>query len=92
MDNEINVLIKALPEHLYKTLSKHSNLENLLEIVLDYGRPPEARFSTGSEIFNTKEITKSDLTYVTKKIGKFMPDNRAGIQRTLHRISAIKNR
>tara|TARA_B100000945_G_scaffold27718_2_gene19343 strand:+ start:19087 stop:20607 length:1521 start_codon:yes stop_codon:yes gene_type:complete len=92
LDNEINVLIKALPEHLYKTLSKHSNLENLLEIVLDYGRPPEARFSTGSEIFNTKEITKSDLTYVTKKIGKFMPDNRAGIQRTLHRISAIKNR
>ena len=92
MDNEINVLIKALPEHLYKTLSKHNNLENLLEIVLDYGRLPEARFSTGSEIFSTKEITKSDLAYVTKKIGKFMPDNRAGIQRTLHRISAIKNR
>ena len=92
MDNEINVLIKALPLPLYKILSEHPNLENLLEIVLDYGRPPEARFNDKSEIFSNKNVTKSDLEYVGKKIGKFMPDNRAGIQRTLHRISAIKNR
>ena len=92
MDNEINVLIEALPLPLYKILSNHPNLDNLLEIVLDYGRPPEARFNDRAEIFSKKNVTKSDLEYVGKKIGKFMPDNRAGIQRTLHRISAIKNR
>ena len=54
MDNEINVLIKALPLPLYKILSEHPNLENLLEIVLDYGRPPEARFNDKSEIFSNK--------------------------------------
>ena len=61
MDNEINVLIEALPLPLYKILSNHPNLDNLLEIVLDYGRPPEARFNDKAEIFSKKNVTKSDL-------------------------------
>ena len=92
MEKELNLLIKILPKYLYEILSNHENVDNLNEIVLDFGRPPEARFTDGSEIFNDYEISIEDINYVQKGVGKFMPDNRAGIQRTLHRISAIRNR
>ena len=92
MEKELNLLIKILPKYLYEILSNHDNVDNLNEIVLDFGRPPEARFTDGSEIFDDHEISIEDLDYVQKGVGKFMPDNRAGIQRTLHRISAIRNR
>ena len=68
------------------------NKADLLEVVLDLGRQPEARFS-GHEIFlSDEEVTPEDLEYVVSRIGSFGDDNRAGIPRTLHRISAIRNR
>ncbi len=92
MEKELNLLIKILPKYLYEVFSSHNNVDNLNEIVLDFGRPPEARFTDGSEIFYDHEISIEDLEYVQKGLGKFMPDNRSGIERTLHRISAIRNR
>lgn len=91
MDNEVNLLIKTLPKFLYEILAKHKNLDNLIEIVLDYGRPPEARFTNHTEVFFDYEITEDHIDLVRENL-KFMPDNRAGIQKTLHRISAIRNR
>ena len=87
MEKELNLLIKILPKYLYEVFSSHNNVDNLNEIVLDFGRPPEARFTDGSEIFYDHEISIEDLEYVQKGLGKFMPDNRSGIERTLHRIS-----
>ena len=72
MDNEINVLIKALPLPLYKILSEHPNLENLLEIVLDYGRPPEARFNDKSEIFSNLITTKRFSSFYQRKSRFFL--------------------
>jgi stage III sporulation protein SpoIIIAA len=59
---------------------------------MDLGRPPEARFPSGEVILSETPITSEDLTYVTARVGTFGDDNRAGIERTLHRISAIRNR
>ena len=61
MEKELNLLIKILPKYLYEILSNHDNLDNLNEIVLDFGRPPEARFTDGSEIFHDHEISIEDL-------------------------------
>jgi len=64
----------------------------LLEVVLDLGRPAEARFLQREIILDEKEVTDQDIEHITSRIGSFGEDNRAGIERTLHRISAIRNR
>src|SRR5690606_10932088 len=61
-------------------------------LVLDLGRIPEARFRQGEVALSDREVTREDISYVTQRVGRFGGDNRAGIERTLHRISAIRNR
>ena len=63
-----------------------------MEVVLDLGRAPEARFPRRETVLSPKEITEEDIEYIASRIGSFGEDNRAGIERTLHRISAIRNR
>ncbi len=59
---------------------------------MDLGRLPEARFTDHEMVLSEREITQADIDFVVQRIGRFMGDNRAGIERTLHRISAIRNR
>ncbi len=90
--DDLDALIEILPPHIEKLLRKQEYISNLLEVVLDLGRNPEARFPQEEVVLNPQEITEQDIDYVTARIGSFGGDNRAGIERTLHRISAIRNR
>jgi stage III sporulation protein SpoIIIAA len=67
-------------------------VEELLEVVLDLGRPPEARFPSGTRPLLQRPTTRDDLDQVVDRVGEFTADNRAGIERTLHRVSALRNR
>jgi stage III sporulation protein SpoIIIAA len=67
-------------------------LEDLIEIVVDLGREPEARFPNGGVLLSDEPITMADINYIVSKIGSFDGNNRAGIPKTLHRISCIRNR
>ncbi|MDQ6847564.1 MAG: AAA family ATPase [Candidatus Dormibacteraeota bacterium] len=90
---ELNLLIEALPPRVAVAVGLRSQERgDLLEIVLDLGREPEARFTDGEVILDAVQVTHHDLEYVTERVGDFGDDNRAGIERTLHRISAIRNR
>jgi stage III sporulation protein SpoIIIAA len=90
---ELNLLIEALPPRVAIAAQRLSQERgDLLEIVLDLGREPEARFTDGEVILDAVQVTHQDLEYVTERVGDFGDDNRAGIERTLHRISAIRNR
>ncbi len=90
--DDLDALLRALPPDVLQNLSNVDGLENLLEVVMDLGRPPEARFP-GSEVeLVPREVTNEDLVYVIARIGQFGGDNRAGIERTLHRISCLRNR
>jgi stage III sporulation protein SpoIIIAA len=90
---ELSLLIEALPPRVAAAAQRLSQERgDLLEIVLDLGREPEARFTDGEAILDTVQVTHNDLEYVTERVGDFGDDNRAGIERTLHRISAIRNR
>ncbi|HEY8755680.1 MAG TPA: R3H domain-containing nucleic acid-binding protein [Candidatus Dormibacteraeota bacterium] len=90
---ELNLLIDALPPRIASAAQRLTQeRRELLEIVLDLGREPEARFTDGEEILDSVQVTHHDLEYVTERVGDFGDDNRAGIERTLHRISAIRNR
>jgi len=91
-DIDLNVLVDVIPEKLRSVLLAQENAGELLEIVLDLGRQPEARFLGENKLLEADEVTNDDLEYAISKIGLFGADNRAGIERTLHRISAIRNR
>jgi len=64
----------------------------MIEVVLDLGRPPEARFTDRMIELSSESVSRDDIDYVVSRVAKFGGDNRAGIERTLHRISAIRNR
>ena len=90
--DDLDVLLDVLSPHVRESLHQQADLSELLEVVLDLGRPPEARFPRRELIVNRREVDHSDIDYVVSRIGEFNGDNRAGIERTLHRISAIRNR
>ena len=90
--DNIAQLLETLPPAIREALEAESGLEDLFEIVMDLGRIPEARYSKRVFELGNVPITNDDLDYVTEKIGMFGKDNRAGIERTLHRISCIRNR
>ena len=91
--DDLSLLIDLMPEKLKTHLQKHPRLLSLNEIVLDLGYKPEIRFDQEDiRLTDFDEVNFQDLEAIIQKIGKFNTDNRAGINRTLHRISAIKNR
>ena len=92
IDSDLDALARLLPPHIREALEEHDHDGELLEVVLDLGREPEARFVGGSALLTFDEVTEEDIRYGTDRIGQFGGDNRAGIERTLHRISAIRNR
>jgi stage III sporulation protein SpoIIIAA len=90
--DDLHALLGVLPPRLAQEVTRVNNSDNLLEIVMDLGRIPKARFVNGEVDLSTEEITKEDIEMVVHGIGEFDADNRAGLERTLHRISAIRNR
>ncbi len=90
--DDLQVLLEVLPSLISKAVTDANNSDNLLEIIMDLGRLPTARFVDKEIPLTAKEIVHADLDYVVQRIGEFDGDNRAGLERTLHRISAIRNR
>ena len=90
--DDLEALLNALPLHIQEPMHSMEDRANLLEVVMDLGRVPEARFPGKEVILSPNEVTDEDILYVVSHISEFGDDNRAGIERTLHRISAIRNR
>ncbi|XP_057539446.1 protein SEEDLING PLASTID DEVELOPMENT 1 [Amaranthus tricolor] len=89
---ELERMVALLPEEIRCRLRKHPELDKLMEVVMDLGRTPLARFPSGDYELSDCPITFQDLEFATSQVGDFAIDNRAGLSRTLHRISAIRNR
>jgi len=90
--DDLEKLLEILPNFVREPLKQHSNRKNLIEVVMDLGRRPEARFPGNPEYLSQRSISWQDLDYCVKKVGNFSGDNRAGIEKTLHRISSMRNR
>lgn len=90
--DDLDNLMEILPDFIKNPLQTHPSRKQLIEIVLDLGRRPEARFPSRPEYLSLRNISWADLDFCLKQIGSFSGDNRAGLEKTLHRISCIKNR
>ncbi len=90
--DNLDLLLAVLPSDIRRAIESHPDVDALLEVVLDLGREPEARFANRAVRLSDTYVTRETMHYVTSRVGTFGKDNRAGIERTLHRISAIRNR
>lgn len=90
--DNLDQLLAILPTEIKQNIETYGKLDSLVEVVLDLGRPPEARYFEQTRYLSETPITQADLDLCVQRVGEFSGDNRAGIERTLHRISAIRNR
>ena len=90
--DDLDALLDVLPANIRHAVEQANNSDYLLEVILDLGRVPTARFVENEVVLSSKELTRAELDHVVERVGNFDADNRAGIERTLHRISAIRNR
>jgi stage III sporulation protein SpoIIIAA len=90
--DDLDLLLAVMPPQVRGALESRAGLDELLEVVLDLGRPPEARFPGRVQDLAQEAVSRQDLAHVVARVGRFAKDNRAGIERTLHRISALRNR
>jgi stage III sporulation protein SpoIIIAA len=90
--DDLDALLGILPGNIVEAVHKANDYDNLLEIILDLGRVPTARYVQGETVLINKEIMRAELDHVVERIGEFDTDNRAGLERTLHRISCLRNR
>ena len=90
--DDLQALLEVLSPDINQAVEEANNSDNLLEIVMDLGRLPTARFVDKEVELSKSEVSHADINYVVERIGDFDSDNRAGIERTLHRVSAIRNR
>ena len=89
---DLQALLVLLPERVRHSIEQRGSDDELLEIVMDLGRPPTARYVDGEHTLHPDETTQAEINTVVNGIGDFDDDNRAGIARTLHRIAGIRNR
>ncbi|TMI91197.1 MAG: AAA family ATPase [Bacillati bacterium ANGP1] len=92
ISDNLDVLLGILPSPIRDAIERQPELDELLEVVLDLGREPEARFPAHAVRLSDGFVNREDMQHVIGRVGTFGKDNRAGIERTLHRISAIRNR
>ncbi|HOU11795.1 MAG TPA: R3H domain-containing nucleic acid-binding protein [Anaerolineae bacterium] len=90
--DDLDALMHVLPPAIQDVLEKEGRRDDLLEVILDLGRVPTARYTDKELVLLEREVTQEDIDCVVERVGDFDADNRAGIARTLHRISAIRNR
>ena len=90
--DDLDAIFDAMPPHIVAPIRERDDKHELLEVILDLGRRPEARFPGREAVLSETEVSQEDIEYVVSRIGEFGDDNRAGIERTLHRISCLRNR
>jgi stage III sporulation protein SpoIIIAA len=90
--DDLQALVNVIPPTVADSVAGANNSDNLIEVVMDLGRRPMARFTDGERELSSEEVARADIDYVVTRIGDFDADNRAGLERTLHRISGIRNR
>lgn len=90
--DDFDVLRIVLPPRVRSAIDAYGDTSQLLEVVLDLGRIPTARYVDREYELSDGEVTEGDLRQIVDALGEFDDDNRAGIERSLHRISAIRNR
>ncbi|MDJ0901451.1 MAG: hypothetical protein QNJ55_21845 [Xenococcus sp. MO_188.B8] len=63
MTDELKKFLKILPREIGRVLEQHPQRDDLIEVVMDLGRPPEAHFLGQSEYLTETPVTRRQLNY-----------------------------
>jgi len=91
-ERDIQLFIELFPDFIREKLVEYGHEDDLLEVVLDLGRNVEARYTEETVAISDVVVQPEHILAITQRLPLFDRDNRAGIEGTLHRISAIRNR
>ena len=92
ISDTIKSLLEVLPPHIKEKIYSRIDFSDMIEVILDLGKNPEIRFEKKAFTIEDETVFQEDIDHIISKVGKFTSDNRAGIERSLHRISCIRNR
>lgn len=67
-ESELETFLELLPFNLRIELSKHGEIDQLIEVVLDLGRKPLARFPSGDWVISEQVISHEHLTHAISKV------------------------
>lgn len=67
-DNGLELFIELLPLKMRKALCMHKELGELIEVVMDLGRKPLARFPSGDWVISEQVVKHEDLTHAISKV------------------------
>lgn len=101
VQDSLSTLVALLPIKLRQKLRRGNLLQGLppshelRDIILDLGQRPRAFFGHRKLVYLNDDpavkVTQTDLEHIQQQLeGKFGPDNRAGVDGRLHRISAMR--
>lgn len=65
---ELDAFLEILPPATRKELVKHEAIEELIEVVMDLGRKPLARFPSGDWVISEQPVTHQDLELAVSKV------------------------
>lgn len=88
---DVTPILEYLPDSIRTELTNACDPDTVIEVVMDIDRVPEVRMPGETLKLGKDLVTETDLKSVASSL-VFDADNRAGIDGTLHRISAIRDR
>ncbi|MDD4029357.1 MAG: ATPase, T2SS/T4P/T4SS family [Caldisericia bacterium] len=91
-EKDLDLFLEIFPLWMQKKIQDTGNIQELIEIILDVGRKPEARFQTFTQNLIDEPVDVSLINAILDRTEGFNRDNRSGVGGTLHRISGIRNR
>lgn len=67
-DVELEMFIELLPLNMRSELYNHSEIGDLIEVVMDLGRKPLARFPSGDWVISEQVVKIDDLKHAISKV------------------------
>lgn len=68
VDDELQLFLEVVPPRLRRKLIRHGEIRELIEVVMDLGRKPIARFPSGDWIMSEQPVALDDLRHAVSQV------------------------
>lgn len=66
--SELDLFLELVPLRMRNKLFEHSEIGNMIEVVMDLGRQPLARFPSGDWVISDEPVNLEDLRHAISKV------------------------
>jgi len=65
---DLELFLEMVPLRMRNALAHHQELDNLIEVVMDFGRKPLAQFPSGDWVISEEPVMREDLQHAISKV------------------------